>query len=860
MFGTTSRVDSFPGGLNGRAAFCYDQDRNAPAYGAAFIEGTTNPATLPASVNYVRTTTALNAAQVIALRRTLALGYPSLTPAECQTYWGGPPFSGLYTAAEASSVNFTAARIANLFLWCVQQYPAGTASDATIDSFLNAVVRTTLTPRARLMYAGYRQALNGTDILASTLTVSGASATYIKVGSDLLYGPFTTSATGLGYTFRATRLITLNNANTYVNASNVVITSMQAGGSFYVRIPASAYGTTITVGGTQQVPDIANICRYTPVNNTRTVQSILSVGSATRAITATTTFDAVDPTGTLTLTGTKVVASGSITGQTFTFTATDTFNGATKTVAGTTASGGTSITFDTLYYTAADVGTHTLVITETARTGWANDTGSITLYVKVTDNRDGSPLVVELYTNSAATTAATLPGAITFSNSVIPGRLRVSKVLADTSDNTAFTYTLRDSSNAVVNYTTGGRSIAKVSGSGTLAQSAPALGQFTLTRDTLIEISGLEPGNYTISENATGYQITYTVNGGAASSSANDSATIGNVDVNSDGTAAVVFTNTRIPGRLTVSKTVTGGSTTQTFTFTVLRGGTAVDLAATGITLTPSGSGTYTGTNLAAGQFTLTDGAMVTINGLPPGTTYTVVESAATGYTTQYRIGTSGSWTAGATSSNVNVISGGSVTVQFLNTKQEVSVTLKALKNTEGAPMEEGQFEFELYDLESWLLKDVPLQKADNNAPTDSGTKSEVHFDPLVFTKPGEYIYFLTETGSHAGWAMDATRYRIYIRVYEDNADGGKLKAEVTYIESDDDGEHFPDRVLKQYDETLLLFWPTFTNTYDGPIFPEVGGSGITPFLASGLAMAGILSVLYGAFTYNQRKRRRLLE
>jgi len=190
-------------------------------------------------------------------------------------------------------------------------------------------------------------------------------------------------------------------------------------------------------------------------------------------------------------------------------------------------------------------------------------------------------------------------------------------------------------------------------------------------------------------------------------------------------------------------------------------------------------------------------------------------------------------------------------TVEVENTRApSTEVTLKALKNTSGAPMEAKDFAFELYGFEDGHLAGI-LQTARN---LEGGMSSPVAFDPLSFSEPDEYFYFLKETDSLAGWAMDPTRYLIHIVVGED------MTATVTYIEADEDGNALEDEAIEglgwiPYDGGASASWPTFNNVYGGPVFPEVGGIGIALFVIGG----GILSVfLAGAFTCYRRRRRRL--
>ena len=202
-------------------------------------------------------------------------------------------------------------------------------------------------------------------------------------------------------------------------------------------------------------------------------------------------------------------------------------------------------------------------------------------------------------------------------------------------------------------------------------------------------------------------------------------------------------------------------------------------------------------------------------------------------------------------------------TVTFTNRyihPDDIEVILNALKNAAGKPMTEKQFSFELYTLENWLLKALPYRTVKNADPTDGGMKAGVQFGPLTFNTPGVYKYILKETDdSQPGWKMEAKYYLIEITVYEDEDDDYKLKATVIYTEADEDGEPLEQErsLWSVYDESDPQTWPAFTNTYGGPVFPEVGGIGLRDIIITGLLM--ILVPFGGVLIYKHNKRRRCL-
>jgi len=126
---------------------------------------------------------------------------------------------------------------------------------------------------------------------------------------------------------------------------------------------------------------------------------------------------------------------------------------------------------------------------------------------------------------------------------IYDSKLEISKVLEDTDDDTAFLFTLRDGGGNPVDLTMPGVTVSKTGGTGTLSTNPAnlAAGKFTMTRDTTVRIKGLIPGTYTVTEDAEGYDITYTVDGGAESTEF-DSATA-SAGVSDNATTAVVFTN-----------------------------------------------------------------------------------------------------------------------------------------------------------------------------------------------------------------------------------------------------------------------------------------------------------------------------
>ena len=179
-------------------------------------------------------------------------------------------------------------------------------------------------------------------------------------------------------------------------------------------------------------------------------------------------------------------------------------------------------------------------------------------------------------------------------------------------------------------------------------------------------------------------------------------------------------------------------------------------------------------------------------------------------------------------------ITDGTITVTNTYTDEKsVTVTLNALKNTLGEPMEAEQFTFALYEIDETgeILRGVPnIRTAENE---DAGMSSHVHFGTLTFTAPGTYVYYLSEEGSEAGWAMDTTCYRIEI-VVELDTQSNELIATVYISEADANGIAL--FTLRLYEEETLTLWPSFLNSFGGPRLPDTGSTGSGLFIAIGIA------------------------
>jgi len=146
--------------------------------------------------------------------------------------------------------------------------------------------------------------------------------------------------------------------------------------------------------------------------------------------------------------------------------------------------------------------------------------------------------------------------------------LQISKIVADTSDTTAFTYTVTTDAGAAVPLNANGVTITKTSDTGTFTATDLAAGMFTITRDTTVFIKGLSPGIYKVTEDSTGYTITYTVGGGTASAAASDTATADTGTIAGGTAANVVFTNEKTASNTPLP--FVGGPGTAPFMFSAL--------------------------------------------------------------------------------------------------------------------------------------------------------------------------------------------------------------------------------------------------------------------------------------------------
>ena len=244
------------------------------------------------------------------------------------------------------------------------------------------------------------------------------------------------------------------------------------------------------------------------------------------------------------------------------------------------------------------------------------------------------------------------------------------------------------------------------------------------------------------------------------------------------------ITNTVKPGVLSISKTVVSSNEAhkeKEFTFTLYLSDAKGQLLNGEYAM--SNGDALTVTN-GSGTLTLKDGETVVINGLPDGAGYSVVEAAEEGFTQK---------SSGATG---KIHANEKAAAEFTNTyRAEGEYIFDGVKTLEGKALTDGQFLFELYDSEGYVLESVT-----NDAD------GRFAFKVLEFTEEdvGEKTYAVLEknTGA-AGVTYDETRYEVTLTI-SDNGDG-TLKVEAEGIP--EDGLTFTNTYSNETQVTATKVW-----------------------------------------------------
>ncbi|RVU98155.1 VWA domain-containing protein [Coriobacteriales bacterium OH1046] len=223
-------------------------------------------------------------------------------------------------------------------------------------------------------------------------------------------------------------------------------------------------------------------------------------------------------------------------------------------------------------------------------------------------------------------------------------------------------------------------------------------------------------------------------------------------------------TNTTETGGLTISKEimVPAGFTideNKAFTFTV----TLVDKNGNDLTGAYNYTGSAEGTISNGGTIQLKHGESVTIEGLPAGAIYTVVETAETGYT------------AIQDTFTATIPNGGEPAVAAFKNKYgdgastTASFPVKKVLSVPGGLTGPDITEAYTFTLTAADGTPMPAGTELKNPDADGGT---VTFGPITYTAPGTYAYTVTESGDVAGVTNDATTTKTVTVTVTDNGDG----------------------------------------------------------------------------------------
>ena len=372
------------------------------------------------------------------------------------------------------------------------------------------------------------------------------------------------------------------------------------------------------------------------------------------------------------------------------------------------------------------------------------------------------------------------------------------------------------------------------------------------------EITYTKPGTYTysiketkgtdssIEYDETEYTVTVTVtdDGGQLKASAAYSGMPAGTSSPS-GPYSAVFTNKRLLGDLTVTKTVAGDvkedlSDDTEFHFMVTLDRTDIAGSYGMVEFKAAASGSYA-------KFTLKDEGSVTVEGLSAGTTYTVEETSPSrdGYNVTYTVTTTGTttgsavetiteqsaagdnkaYTADGTIPANSTETNGTAEVAFTNTRNYTTAHLKARKTLTGldaANTAEYDFTFELTPdhteakTGSTTAPENPLKVSKKleveGISSGSPKTTEDFFKGVTFKEEGTYYYTLTESSNprYTGVQYDSTKFTVKVTVSADENAPGTLKAAVE-VTPDISGT---DKVTTETDGVTVTNVAAFTNNY----------------------------------------------
>ena len=391
------------------------------------------------------------------------------------------------------------------------------------------------------------------------------------------------------------------------------------------------------------------------------------------------------------------------------------------------------------------------------------------------------------YTTSSGETATYAVDGGTVTNTQQEGALKLTKLVtvngaAPTTDadkalvNGVYTFTVTGPGEATtVNKT------VKITVTNGVAASATVDGDTaTLDSDGYVVISGLTPGEYTITETAPTNGTTLSMINGADATGNSTTVTVTAGDTTA-ANASASFTNNINVGSLTITKTFAGNTDKLT------------DADKAKVSFTVSGPQWTEAQTLSYAD--MVDGVK-TYENIELGD-YTVTESTGDGktYTTTYKVGSDGTETTGTTATATVGASG--TTVAFTNTYQETAITLDAEKIIdvkEGVTAPDETFTFTLSA--GKVIKagetSVPMPSDTAASITGAGKVStgEDPFGAITYTKPGVYTYTITETaGSGAGWTYNVNGAVTATVTVTADATTGALSASAEYSKGTDAAE-----------------------------------------------------------------------
>lgn len=253
-------------------------------------------------------------------------------------------------------------------------------------------------------------------------------------------------------------------------------------------------------------------------------------------------------------------------------------------------------------------------------------------------------------------------------------------------------------------------------------------------------------------------------------------------------------------GSVKVTKVVKAGeglnpNANTDFTMKFALAGTGLDAnAAYNYTVTNADSTqASTGTIQNNGTFTLKDGQTAEIVGLPVGSTYTITEpeeKLPKGYTQKSIDSGTGTVTAGTAQevTVTNTYNPDPITVDP-DTK---NYPFKGEKILMGRNWQDGdKFEFSLVAIDGAPLREgvpgtyIPAEVEYTEDGIAAGTRVPFNFGSITFTKPGEYVYNITEyipTNNQdkiAGVSYDGSFYRVTVTIEDDGSGQLKMKPPV---------------------------------------------------------------------------------